>query len=1215
MGHFVHLHLHSEYSLLDGACRIADIPRAAKKCGHTAVAITDHGVMYGAVNFYNACKKEGIKPIIGCEVYVAPRSASEKESGRDAANSHLVLLVKNEAGYRNLIYMVSKSFTEGFYVKPRVDMEMLAAHSEGLMALSACLSGQLPKLILSGEYDKAEKLALEYKKMFGGDYYLELQDHGIPDQKTVNAALVRISEKCGIPLVATNDVHYINKDDSSAQEILMCIQTNSSLDDESHMKFPTDEFYYKSTEEMERLFPDHPEAVGNTKIIADKCSYDFVFGKHFLPRYTCPDGRSADEYLRSLTTEGFGRRITDGYITFEWGERAKYEAQIEHELDVIGSMGYSEYFLITWDFVHYAKSKGIPVGPGRGSGAGSLVAYLIGITDVDPIRFGLLFERFLNPERVSMPDFDIDFCYYRRGEVIDYVREKYGDDHISQIITFGTLAAKAAIRGVGRALGMPYSEVDRVAKLISGMPGVSLEETMKSKRFAEVYQSSTEIKRLVDTARSIEGMPSHVSIHAAGVVITDKPVCDYIPLATSGGIPVTQFTMTTVEKLGLLKFDFLALRYLTVIESACEQIRERVPDFDVHKVDIDDAATYKLLSDGNTDGVFQLESAGVRRMLTQLCPENIEDIIASIALYRPGPIESGAIPKYIAVRHDRSKMKFVSPLLEPILSDTCGFIIYQEQVMQIFCTLAGYSLGKADIVRRAISKKNREALKAERDAFLEGAKSHGMTEADASGLFDDIVGFANYAFNKSHAAAYGMLSFYTAYLKAHYPVEYNCALLTSVEGSPEKSAEYIMKFVKDGIRILPPSVNESRSDFHVDGKNIRYGLSGLKNIGRKYVDEVIIERGRNGRFVSFENFLERTASLGTNRKQLESLIKAGAFDNMGLRRSQLLASYERLLENRQQSAGMSLPGQLNMFSMSDIPKTLIRPKFEYPDLPELSSRQKLKLEKEVSGLYFSGHLLDDYTEHITLLNVTSIRDIKASFEEAPDDTSGTETASADIGDTADTPSYKSGDVVTVCGIVTARVNKTTKAGANMAFVTLEDRLGDIETVVFAKSMDEYGQMLTVDTAAAVFGSISVDDDGTVKLLLRRAFLLYENGKLPEYVRQNPEGLRERKKSTQPTERTMQAPTKTDRTAHSRPTAQQPAAHVPTKLYLRVESTESETFRRAEAIIGIFEGTFPVIFYDVSKGKYVKYGICGIALTPYVKRELENLLGDGSVILK
>ncbi|MBR6676315.1 MAG: DNA polymerase III subunit alpha [Clostridia bacterium] len=1160
MADFVHLHLHSEYSLLDGACRISDIPKIAKANGHTSCALTDHGVMYGAVAFYKACIKEGIKPIIGCEVYVANGSLYDRNQTEDGHSCHLVLLCKNEVGYKNLIYMVSEAFIHGFYSKPRIDMELLSAHSEGLIALSACLGGYIPKRITAGDYESAEKYAVTMKKLFGDDFYLEVQDHGIEEQKTVNEAIFRMAEELDIQTVATNDVHYLKKEDSEAQAILMCIQTGSCINDGRPIGFETDEFYYKSTDEMSLLFSNHPEAIENSVIIAQKCNFDFSFGHTYLPSYKCPGGVSPEEYLKKTALDGLESKEVSGYMDYSRIPRERYMERIEYELSVIAKMGYSQYFLIVWDFVHYSKSKGIPVGPGRGSGAGSLVAYLIGITDIDPLAFDLLFERFLNPERVSMPDFDIDFCYDRRDEAIDYVRNKYGEDHTAQIITFGTMAARAVVRDVGRALGMSYNDVDAVAKLIPRELNITLDDALKTKELHELYISSHDTRKLIDLSRALEGMPRHASTHAAGVVITELPLTDHVPLAKNNGITVTQFDMNTVAELGLLKFDFLALRYLTIIDACEKQIKEKNPSFSLSKVRFDDKETYQLISRGSTDGVFQLESGGMKQMLQQLKPESLEDIIAAIALYRPGPMSS--IPKYIEARHSGKKGEYASPLLKPILEPTYGCIVYQEQVMQIFQSVAGYSLGHADIVRRAISKKHADELMREKDAFISGATERGLTKEDAEKLFDDIADFANYAFNKSHAAAYAVTSYRTAYLKTHYRLEYNCALITSVLQSPDKISEYLADCNKKGITVLPPDINKSRADFRAENGSIRFGLAALKNVGVAFIEQIVLEREQGGLFSDFDDFISRAEKLGLNKRQLETFIKAGALDCFGIYRSQMLAVYETLLDR---SGSQQLDGQLDFFSA--IPEDELSVlKTEFPDVKEFTNAEKLKMEKEVSGMFLSGHLLDDYKENIDHLSPDSVGAIIRSFQE---DGQG---------------KYKENQTVCICSMVTQRINKTTRNGDHMAFVTLEDKSGTIEAVVFPKVLSEYGHLLTVNSAVCITGKISVKDDEDPKILMNDGAFLAKNGssltfppsKAPRIVKKNINEL---------------------------------------KLYLKLPSMDCLEFRRINAFLSIFGGSVPVVLYDSSTKKASALKGAGARVDEFTVGELRDILGDDCVVIK
>ena len=936
----MHLHVHTEYSLLDGACRIRDLPKLVKEMGQSACAITDHGVMYGAVDFYRACKAEGIHPIIGCEVYVARRTRFDKQHEFDAESRHLVLLCKNETGYRNLSYMVSQAYLEGFYIKPRIDMELLRQHSEGLIALSACLAGEIPKRLLNGDYNGAKEHALEMRDIFGEDYYLELQDHGIAEQTEVNRGLLRLHNETGIPLVCTNDAHYLRKEDAESHDVLLCIQTGKTVDDENRMRYEPRNFYLRSTEEMESLFAGYPDAAANTERIAEKCQLDFTFGKYHLPEFKLPEGYDSPTYLRKLCDEGFTARYGQA--------KPEYRRQLDYELDMIEKMGFTDYFLIVSDFVRYAKSRGIPVGPGRGSAAGSMVSYCLEITDIDPMKYDLYFERFLNPERVSMPDIDMDFGDTRRGEVVEYVRRKYGDDHVAQIVTFGTMAARAAIRDVGRALNMTYAEVDVVAKLVPAGPGalhITLQEALKlSKQLAEMYRDDERVKKLIDTAMALEGMPRHASTHAAGVVITKRPVYEYVPLARNDDAMVCQYVMTTLEELGLLKMDFLGLRNLTVLDDAVKMVREREPDFALDRIPEDDAETYDMISRGQTAGVFQIESSGMTSVCVGLKPQSIEDITAVIALYRPGPMES--IPRFIACKHDPKLVTYKHPKLIPILSVTYGCIVYQEQVIRIFQELGGFSLGQADMVRRAISKKKAKEIEKERKAFvygdaergISGCIANGIDEATAQAIYDEIFDFANYAFNKAHAVSYAVVAYQTAYFKCHYTREYMAALLTSVLDNSDKVAGYIGECRDCGIALLPPDVNRSSDRFTVEPEGIRFGLVAIKNIGRGFIQSVVRERERGGDFRSLQDFCDRMYDCGDmNKRAVENLIRSGAFDSMGARRSQLLAVYEKMLDAIGNVRRVNVEGQMDFFGMggsSSAPEAV-----ELPNLPEFNRRR------------------------------------------------------------------------------------------------------------------------------------------------------------------------------------------------------------------------------------------------------------------------------------
>ena len=1249
MSGFVHLHLHSEYSLLDGACRIADIPSRAKEAGHDAVALTDHGVMYGVIEFYKACRKEGIKPIIGCEVYVSRGSRFDKSVSAGEGNYyHLVLLCRNMEGYKNLIALNSHGFTEGFYSKPRVDKELLRRHSEGLIALSGCLAGEIPRLLAAGDEALAAEVAREYSEIFGKDnFYIEIQNHGLEEEKQILLPLVRLSQKTGIPLVATNDCHYLRRSDARIQKVLTCIQMNRTLEEDEKgggLGFATNEFYYKDTSEMEVLFGRYAGAVENTVKIAERCELELDFDTVYLPKFPCPDGKRSGEYLRELTYTGFDRLQRDGRIAFggvsvdegvALTEEA-YRARLEYELSVISSMGYDDYFLIVQDYVNFAKSRDIPVGPGRGSGAGSLVAFCTGITDVDSLKNDLLFERFLNPERVSMPDIDVDFCYNRRDEVIDYVAQRYGRARVSQIITFGTLAARAAIRDVGRAMGMSYSDVDAVARAVPQELGITIADALRLPELKELYAASDEVKDLVDTAMAIEGMPRNASIHAAGIVITDRPVSEYVPLALCNGTVVTQYDMDTVAALGLLKFDFLALRYLTIINDAERQVRENYTNFRLDSVDDSDAATFELISKGNTSGVFQLESAGMRQMLTGLKPRSMADIEAAIALYRPGPME--AIPTYIARRNDPSLITYPTPLLEPILRSTFGVTVYQEQVMSIFRTVAGYTYGHADIVRRAMSKKKASVLEAEREDFIKGAVQRGIDEQIASELFEDMSSFANYAFNKSHAAAYAVISFRTAYLKAHHPGAFFAALLTSVLGNQGKMAEYIAEAARFGIYVLPPDINESGMNFRVcrteSGEAIRYGLLALKNVGESFISSILAERERMGAFVSFESFLDRMSGNDLNKRQVEGLIKAGAFDGFPTRRSQLLASYETMLDSISQRSRSNLAGQLDMFSDMTGDEA-ITPTFSYPDIPEFSVREKLMLEREVSGMFFSGQLLDEYSECISALKVTHINGI-ISTESDTDKSGGAVHRESILPDKAR---------VKIAGIITSVTVKTTKREERMAFFTLEDSYGTIECLAFPTVFSQNTDIIRADSAVFVDGTVSVREDEDPKIIVTTLGLLVDNARFkksePEPSKEEtrevtashnagaPESERPRARQTLvynpydsvviPTAQSRHVESAVHQQKPSYQTTHQQIPHATDKkcekIYLRVPDMSGEVFQKAKNIVDIFcDGDVSVYFYSSADAKYSSYSV-KLMLTPFVKRELERLLGDDNVITK
>ena len=1067
---FTHLHLHTEYSLLDGACRIEKLVERVKELGQTAVAITDHGVMYGAVDFYRACKGAGIKPVIGCEVYVAPRTRFDRVHELDASARHLVLLCRNEEGYRNLSYMVSMAFTEGFYIKPRIDMDLLRAHCGGLIALSACLGGEIPRRLRAGDYQGAKAHALEMRELFGEDgYYLEIQDHHLPEQQAVNAGILRLSGETGIPLVATNDCHYLTREDAAMQDVLMCVQTGKLVEDTERMRFETQEFFVKSEEEMRALFPNCPQAIDNTQKIVELCDVDFHFGTYHLPEFKLPRGETdGDAYFEKLCWQGFARRYPNG------GEELK--GRLRMEMGVIRQMGFVDYFLIVSDFIGYAKENGIPVGPGRGSGAGSMVAYCLRITDVDPIKYGLIFERFLNPERVTMPDIDIDFCIRRRQEVIDYVSRKYGEDHVVQIVTFGTMKAKAAIRDVGRVLNFPYAEVDNIAKQVPFDPKMTLDKALVlSKGLNDLYNGDERVRELVDMARKIEGMPRNASTHAAGVVITKRPVYEYVPLATNDGQPVTQYTMTTIEELGLLKMDFLGLRNLTVLDDAVKMVQKRQPGFRLEDIPDDDMEVYQMLSDGRTSGVFQMESAGMTGVCVGLKPKSIEDICAIIALYRPGPMDS--IPKFLACAQNPALVTYKHPALEPILSNTYGCIVYQEQVIEIFRKLAGYSLGQADMVRRAMSKKKEKDVQRERESFIHGDPARniagclagGIPEAVAQSIYDEINDFAHYAFNKSHSLAYAIVAYQTAWFKYRHPREYMAALLTSVLDSQGKVAEYIAECKDSGIALLPPDINESGAAFTVSGENIRFGLAALKGVGVGFTNAVLAEREKGGSFVSFPEFCARMFDSDLNKRVLDSLIRSGCFDSLGCRRSQLMKVYETVVDSIARDRRKNLEGQFDLFGGggegTSVPTVIL------PDIPEFSPAELMAMEKETTGLYLSGHPMDEYRRQAQKYGAVPIAAVMAAGEEGG-------------------PSrYGDGTNVTLAGVVASVRTKTTKNNTLMAYVMLEDATGSMELLCFSRTLTESGAYLKANLPVAVSGRVSVRDEKAPQLMVDRVIPL------------------------------------------------------------------------------------------------------------------------------
>jgi DNA polymerase-3 subunit alpha len=1044
---FVHLHNHTEFSLLDGASRVERLVARAKELGMPAVAITDHGTMSGVIDFYKHAVKKGIKPVVGCEVYVAPRSRLEKTTVEGEAYYHLVLLAENAAGYRNLMELVSRAHTEGFYYKPRVDKELLREYHGGLIALSACLAGELPSLLLRGDNAGAEALAREYAAIFGPDnFFIELQDHGLPEQKTVNPMLAALAAKIGVGLVATNDIHYIDRQDAESHDVLLCIQTGKTVDDAARMRFTGSEFYLKSADEMAALFAAYPEALANTARIAERCDLSLEFGKLYLPEFPIPAGQTPEEYLRALCLEKLPAR---------YPAAGKTETdRLDYELATIAQMGFTSYFLIVWDFVNYARQQGIAVGPGRGSAAGSIVAYLLGITNIDPLQYGLLFERFLNPERVTMPDIDIDFCYVRRGKIIEYVVERYGADRVAQIITFGTMAAKAAIRDVGRALNMPYGDVDRIAKLVPGELGITLHRALEiSSELKTLYQADPEIKKLLDLAMSVEGLPRHASTHAAGVVIANEPLTHYVPLQNSSeGFVTTQYDKDRIEEIGLLKMDLLGLRTLTVIGDALAHIKEnRGLTIDIDAIPLDDPKTAAMLSAGDTAGVFQMESSGMTNLVKELKPEKFEDLIPLVALYRPGPLGSGMVTDFINGRHGRKKVTYLHPLLEPILKDTFGVILYQEQVMQIASTLAGFTLGQADLLRRAMGKKKPEVIAAQRENFMKGAAEHNISPKLAEEIFNLIAHFADYGFNKSHSAAYALVAYQTAWLKANYPQEFMAALLTSVMGANDKVGFYIEECRRMGLSVQPPDINASSAGFTVDGAAIRFGLAGVKNVGDNAIAGILAVRAEGGRFASLVDFCSRIDMRLVNKRMLESLIKCGAFDSFGWKRSQLLAALDQAAEVAACRQRDRDSGQLGLFGDdSDACTDDIVP----PRLDELPHAELLAMEKEMTGFYVTGHPLDQYREIMKTYTAVGLL-------------SGGE--------------YGDGQSVKVAGLVAGAKRITTKSGDMMCFVNLEDFTGQVEVVVFPRLFDKVNRIVLPDAAVAVSGRLNVGEE-TVKII-------------------------------------------------------------------------------------------------------------------------------------
>ena len=1154
---FVHLHVHTEYSLLDGACRVDRLAEAARDMGQTAIAITDHGVMYGAVAFYKACQAAGIKPIIGCEVYVAPRNMTDKEHGLDGDYSHLILLCQNETGYKNLCYLVSAAFTEGFYIKPRIDWALLHQHSEGLICLSGCVAGAIPQLLIADRYEEAKAKALELQALFGpGNFYLEIQDHGLREEQKAAQGLIRLHRETGIPLALTNDAHYIKKEDAYYQDVLMCIQMGKTVDDPARMRFESQELYLKSEEEMRALFPELPEAADNTVDIAGRCNFDFQFGHYHLPRFKLPEGESDSyAYLRKLCEQGFQERFPD---------RPEVHNQLDYELDMIHKMGFVDYFLIVSDFIGFAKRSGIPVGPGRGSAAGSVVSYCLHITDVDPIKYSLFFERFLNPERVSMPDIDVDFCVNRRGEVIDYVNRLYGHDHVAQIVTFGTMAARASVRDVARALNISYGEADQVAKQIPSGPGalnMTLDEALRlSKPLKEMYDGDEKLHRLIDVAKALEGMPRHASTHAAGVVITERPVYEYVPLATNDESVVCQYQMTTLEELGLLKMDFLGLRNLTVLDDAVKLVRRHSPGFRIEDVPEDDKETFEMLSAGRTSGVFQLESTGMTGVCVGLKPKGIEDITAIISLYRPGPMDS--IPRFIECSAHPEKITYKHELLRSILSVTYGCIVYQEQVIEIFRQLAGFSLGQADMIRRAMSKKKHKVIDAERVAFVHGdaarnipgALAKGVSEDVANSIYDEILDFASYAFNKAHAVSYAIVAYRTAYMKCHYPREYMAALLSSILDNSQKVAEYIAECRELGIKLLPPDVNESDADFTVSGENIRFGLVAIKSVGRASIENLVAERRENGPFKSFEDFCRRINGKDLNRRAVENLIRAGAFDSMGYKRRALLDIAGAVLDSINQSLRDNIAGQMGLFGDAELEGNAPAA-IPIPQVEEFSPMELMAMEKETTGLYLSGHPMDGYRDAVRRIGAVPLGAVMADFaaEDGP-------------------RRFADNQNITVAGVVAAAKTRTTRSNTLMSYIQLEDDTGSMELMAFQKALDKGGIYVKENAAIIVKGRISARDEKEPQLMVDSIRPISDVDALGANV-------------PPPVEK---------------------------KLWVRLKSQDDPELKRIQLLLTMFPGSQQMILYCQAENKRIG---AKCLIHEGLVAELKDRLGDANVVVK
>lgn len=1099
---FVHLHLHTEYSLLDGSGKIKKLMSQAKDLGMKSIAITDHGVMYGLVDFFKAAEENGIKAILGCEVYVVAKSRHIKQPDKENATHHLVLLVKNETGYENLMKIVSVASIEGFYYKPRIDHDYLREHSEGLIALSACLGGEVQSYLLKENYEKAKDVALLYKDIFKDGFYIELQNHGMEEQQKVNELNIKLSEETGIPLVATNDVHYIKREDSKSHDVLMCIQTAKTIDDPNRRRYPSDQFYLKSAEEMWDMFSYIPEALENTVKIAEECNFEYKFHESKLPRFPLEEGQDPYEYLKDTCYKGLIERydvfdsLREKELNYEEvnkivdnsKEAKEYVDRLEYELGVINQMGYVDYFLIVWDFIKFSYDNGIPTGPGRGSAAGSIVAYTLGITKIDPIKYSLIFERFLNPERVSMPDIDSDFCYERRQEVIDYVVDKYGKECVSQIITFGTMAARLCIRDVGRAMNYSYTEVDKIAKMIPTMLGITIEKALDiNPELKAAYDGDERVKNLIDVSMDLEGLPRHSSTHAAGVVIASKPLVEYVPLQKNDEMIVTQFGMTTLEELGLLKMDFLGLRTLTVMNDAINMVKEnRGIDIDLDKIDMEDQEVYKMIGEGNTAGVFQLESAGMTSFMKELKPDSLEDIIAGISLYRPGPMAE--IPRYIECKRNPDKVKYETPELEEILNVTYGVMVYQEQVMEIVRKLAGYSMGRSDMVRRAMSKKKHKVMEEERKNFIHGIVENGevvvpgcirngISEEIANKIFDNMMDFASYAFNKSHAAAYAVVGYQTAYLMKYYPVEMLAAMMNSIMGISEKVAHYIGIAESLGIQVLPPDINESYSKFTVNGDKIRFGLSAVRNVGSNVVEGIVKARKNRGKFESLVDFINKMEPSSLNKRAVECLIKAGAMDGFKVFRSKMLAVHEKLIENISSDKRRNIDGQISLFGATE---ELKNPEVRYPEIKEFDKRNLLAMEKEMTGLYITGHPLDDYVKSLKVQTTNEISEVYSSSETL--DTNETDEIITGIEIFNKRNSLHDNDRVIFGGILSSVNQKITRNNAIMAFLTLEDLTGSIEVIVFPKTLESVKPLCVTDSLVVVKGRLSIKEDEAPKLI-------------------------------------------------------------------------------------------------------------------------------------